>query len=281
MRTGLVALALVGSIVADGRAAPPTTAALAGWDAYVRVTEARIDAELAGGQPFLVQDVLVPAQSAETERLGRTERPVFIRRMPERRLDGQRIEVPGAMLHHWLGSILVPGVQVRDVIDFVQDYDHHAGVFEDVVQSRLLSRRGDRFEVFLKLRRTKVLTVYYNTVHVVDYRTTDVARASSRSTATKIAELDRPGTPNEHEKLPGEERGFMWRLNSYWRFLQVPSGVIVECESVSLSRDIPFLLEWIVRPFVTAVPRESLERTLTSIRAGTLARKQGTPGPGR
>lgn len=275
-RTAVGALVLLGLTAREGSPGPPSAGALAGWDAYVKATEARIDAELARGQPFLAQDVLVPTRSAETEQLGANARPVFIQRMPETTRDGRRIEAPGAMLHHWLGSILVPGVQVQTVIDFVQDYDHHARVFEDVVESKLLSRQGDRFEAFLKLRRTKVLTVYYSTVHLVDYRTHDASRASSRSVATKIAELDRPGTPNEREKSPAEERGFMWRLNSYWRFLQVPSGVIVECESISLSRDIPLLLQWIVRPFVTAVPRESLERTLTSIRAGAVARRSST-----
>ncbi len=213
-RTAVGALVLLGLTAREGSPGPPSTGALAGWDVYVKATETRIDAELARGQPFLAQDVLVPTRSAETERLGRTERPVFIQRMPETTRDGRRIEAPGAMLHHWLGSILVPGVQVQTVIDFVQDYNHHARVFEDVVESKLLSRQGDRFEAFLKLRRTKVLTVYYHTVHLVDYRTHDALRASSRSVATKIAELDRPGTLNEREKSPAEERGFMWRLNS-------------------------------------------------------------------
>jgi hypothetical protein len=35
------------------------------------------------------------------------------------------------------------------------------------------------------------------------------------STATKIAELADAGTPAEHELPPGEDRGFLWRLNAY------------------------------------------------------------------
>ena len=37
---------------------------------------------------------------------------------------------------------------------------------------------------------------------------------------------------------------------------------------MSLTRDLPFGLGWIVRPFVTGVPRETLEFTLSSVRAG-------------
>jgi len=35
----------------------------------------------------------------------------------------------------------------------------------------------------------------------------------------------------------GDDRGFLWRLNAYWRYEQVAGGVIAECESITLSRD--------------------------------------------
>jgi hypothetical protein len=57
-------------------------------------------------------------------------------------------------------------------------------------------------------------------------------------------------------------------LNSYWRFLERDNGVVVECESVSLSRSIPYGLGWLVRQYVALVPRESFESVLTSIRDG-------------
>jgi hypothetical protein len=40
----------------------------------------------------------------------------------------------------------------------------------------------------------------------------------------------------------------------------------VQCESVSLSRDIPFGLGWVVGPFVSSIPRESLTFTLQTTR---------------
>jgi len=91
--------------------------------------------------------------------------------------------------------------------------------------------------------------------------------ATNRSVSTKIAELAGAGTAGEREKTPGDDHGFLWRLNAYWRYEQVDGGVLIECESVSLSRSIPLLL----RPFVTStvdrIARESLEKTLRSVKA--------------
>jgi hypothetical protein len=64
----------------------------------------------------------------------------------------------------------------------------------------------------------------------------------------------------------------MWALNSYWRFLERDGGVYVECQAVSLSRDIPWPLRLL--PFVPGIigdlPKESLEGTLTATRDALL-----------
>jgi hypothetical protein len=91
---------------------------------------------------------------------------------------------------------------------------------------------------------------------------------SSRSVATRIAELADAGSSSEKEKTSADDSGFLWRLNSYWRFEETDEGVIVECESISLSRSIPFGLGWLVGPFVESVPKESLDTMLNAIREG-------------
>jgi hypothetical protein len=63
-------------------------------------------------------------------------------------------------------------------------------------------------------------------------------------------------------------------MNSYWRFEEKDQGVYVEVESISLTRDIPTGLGWIVKPFVTSIPRESLVMTLGSTRSAAEARIQ-------
>jgi len=41
-------------------------------------------------------------------------------------------------------------------------------------------------------------------------------------------------------------------------------GVYLECRTISLSRNIPTGLGWIIRPMVSSLPRESLTATLES-----------------
>ena len=86
----------------------------------------------------------------------------------------------------------------------------------------------------------------------------------------KIAELTAAGTPQEREKTPDNDSGYLWRLNAYWRYEEVPGGVLIECESVSLSRSVPMLFRPLVNPIANRLARGSLESTLISLR-GVLA----------
>jgi hypothetical protein len=108
--------------------------------------------------------------------------------------------------------------------------------------------------------------VTYDTEHAIENRRLSETRASKRSVATKIAELADAGTPREREKPPGSDRGFLWRLNAYWRYEQIDGGVLIECESVSLSRSVPMLLRPFVSGIVERIARESLQKTLMSLK---------------
>ena len=236
------------------------------WEEYVRVTEKRVAGELADGHRFLATDFLSDDESRSARSLVRSGQ-IYIRKMHS--AGGGELRVNGGMIHHWLGSVFVPGVKLGSLMRWIQDYDHHDRYFAEVERSKLVSLDGSTYKIFLRLRRKKIVTVVYNTDHTVVYRYHDAARISSRGSATRIAEIDDPGTPAEKENQVGNDRGFLWRLNSYWRFQEEPGGVIVECESVSLSRSIPPGLGWLIRGYVESVPRESLENTLISIREGS------------
>jgi hypothetical protein len=237
------------------------------WDAYVRLTEKRIIAELNDGQRFLVADFLGGDASAARSAIQRGE--VFIRKLNTTNDEGRDIPVPDGMIHHWYGSIFVPGVTLASLRLWLQDYDHHKFYFKEVEDSRLLGRDDSTYRIFFRLRRKKIVTVVYNTEYTAVYRYHGNKRISSNSHSTRIAEVESPGTPSEKEKPVGHDTGFLWRLNSYWRYQEEPGGVIVECESISLSRAIPPGLSWLIKGYVESVPRESLENTLTSIRDGS------------
>jgi hypothetical protein len=81
-----------------------------------------------------------------------------------------------------------------------------------------------------------------------------------------VAEVDGAGQLGELEKPIGDDSGFLWRLNSYWRFWERDGGAYVQLEAISLTRDIPDGLGWLIRPFVTSLPSESLVFTLNRTR---------------
>ena len=258
----------VTAAVAPASAAELHPRTVAAWNTYVASTEQRIARELAAGGDFLVQD-FDPA--AEAVRRAVLEGEVPVARMRSRGPAGRNIDVPKGAIHHWRGSIFVPGVTLDGVLHGVRSPLRQEDLQEDVIGSRVLERDADRVRVFLKLRRKKFVTVHFNTEHEMRYVQHGVGRASSRSVATRIAELEDAGTPDEREKPVGVDRGFLWRLNSYWRYEEVAGGVIVECESITLSRSIPSLVRWMVKPLIESAARESMERTLTSLRERLLA----------
>jgi hypothetical protein len=263
----LIALFLVGvtgtSEVSAAKLKPKT---LQAWETYQQLTEKRISGELAGGGSFLVLDLKKPDERASI-RKDLKDGGVNIEKM--RTLDaGKEIDVEDGMIHHWIGQIFIPKMTLRTLRPWLQNYDRHADYFADVEKSKLLSRDGENFKIYLRLVRKKVITVRYNTEHSVVYRDHSPPRMSSRSIATKIAEIANAGTTTEKERTSDDDSGFMWRLNSYWRFEEVDGGVIVECESISLSRSIPFGFGWIVGSFVESVPQESLKGMLVGIRDG-------------
>jgi putative flippase GtrA len=248
---------LVLSATPPSAEAGPSAATLAGWRAYEAQIDARYNASASGGQTFFALD-------RETQVRGWRDavlhgQPVLVQVDPPGVEDGK--------IHHWIGAIFVPGLTVQSVIDRIQqNAGHESEHYEDVLASRLIERNGDRLRLFMKLRRTKVITVTYNTEHAVEYKRLGDTRASARSVATKIAELANVGTAQEHEKSADDDSGYLWRLNAYWRYEAVQGGVIVECESVSLSRSVPILVRLVANSMVEGIARDSLNRTLLGLR---------------
>ena len=240
---------------------------LKAWDTYVQLTEKRIDAELASTSGFLWTDSLKPSE-ASTIKGTIKKGQVYVRKLNTPGNDGREIKVDDGMIHHWFGTIFVPDVKLPVLLTWIQNYDDHHRFFKEVEGSKLLSRDGNTFKIFLRFVRKKVVTVHYNTEHTAIYRPHRDGLESSRSFTTKIAEIQNAGTDKETERPIGDDSGYLWRLNSYWRFREQDGGVVIECESLSLSRSIPFGMGWLIKGFVESLPQESLESTLVSIRDG-------------
>ena len=140
----------------------------------------------------------------------------------------------------------------------IKDYDHYKDIYPEAIDSKLLSIDGDMVKGFLRMRKKKVLDVVLNTEHLAQFTQVRKGQWYIRSISTRISEVTDVGEPTEHELPVGEGRGFMWRTNSYWRIEQAEDGVFVECNSISLSRNIPWGMGWVIGPYIKSIPRETL-----------------------
>jgi hypothetical protein len=274
---GFLAAGFLAAPAPDVAAADLKPETLEAFSRYVSLTEARIQNQVADPKRFLyVEQLPAPRRFQVFAELKQGR--IFMDHIETRDASGGEIDAPGALIHHWVGDVFIPGASLGQVLDLVEDYNHHQEVYKpEVVRSRLISRDGNDFKIFYRLVKHKVITVTLDTEHDVRYTRVDDAHRYSRSVSTRIAEVADAGKPDEHEKPPGQDGGFLWALNSYWRFVERDGGVYVECESISLTRDIPTGLGWLIGPFVTSIPKESLEHTLGSTRSAVLAKMAGAP----
>jgi hypothetical protein len=269
--TSWLVLAMVFALVAQAR--PEALFSLRGatleaFGRYVVKTDAQNAESLRQG-PFLWVDGL-PQQDRTTaiDKLKGGE--VEMRRLSVNAA-GENLDVSGGMIHDWEGIIFIPGVKIDDVLNVLQDYDHQTTYFApDVERARIESRNGNEFRVFLRFRRQKVVTVVLDTEHKVTYYRDSLLKAHSRSSATRIAQVDDPGGPEEKEKSPGEDDGYLWRMETWWRLEERDGGVYVQNQVVTLTRDIPTGLAWLIGPFITKIPKETLEFTLQATRKAVL-----------
>jgi hypothetical protein len=183
----------------------------------------------------------------------------------EERRPGQ--DPPDGIIHHWEGAVFIPSAHVGEVVLMVQNYDNHKNVYTpEVIDSQTLKHDGDDFQIRLRLLKKKVLTVILETAHTVHYKKVNEQSWESVSRSTKINEVDNAGTAKERLMPDGTGHGFVWHLDSFWRFQEADGGVYVECTSVSLSRDIPFGMSRLIRPIISDLPQESLRGVLRNTR---------------
>jgi putative flippase GtrA len=268
-RAGVAALALgiAGNAAAAGSYEAVLQAkTLRDFTKYVTNVESRRTREIEKKEPFLDIERLPADQRARAfAALKRGE--VIVTRGAAYDSGTNEINIDGGLVNHWRGTVFVPKVKLDDLLKVLQEPQADKHKQEDVLSSRVVSRDGDRQKVYLRLRRTKFVTVVYDTEYDVEYQRLAPDRALSNSISTKVVEIENAGTPRERALPEGNDHGYMWRLNSYWRYKQHEDGVLVEIESLTLSRDLPAIIGPLIRPIVTSTARESMTRTLASVRA--------------
>ena len=239
----LLMMAAPGAFPADLK--PATVEA---FDRYIQKTEQRLNMR----KNFLWAD-----ESAERSRRVRNGEVVVEPAGPK-----PISEITDGLIHDWVGSVFVPGVTLAATLEHVEDYDHARTRHREVVASRVIAHKGNDFLVYMRLLKKKMITVVLDTEHDIHYYPIDATHCRSQSKTVKIAEVDNPGKKDERELPPGTGHGFLWKLDTYWRFQERDGGTWIECEAISLTRDIPTGLGWLIEPVIRSLPRDSLDSTL-------------------
>jgi hypothetical protein len=177
-------------------------------------------------------------------------------------------DVSEGLVHDWVGTIFIPGATLERTLATVRDYDRHEELYKpEVIDARILAHSGNDYRIFMRLKKKQVITVVLDTEHDVHYYAVDKTRWRSVSKTTRISEVEDAGTKNERVLPAGTGHGFLWKLYTYWRFEERDGGTWVECEAVSLTRNVPTGLGWIIEPIIRNLPKDSLENTLKATRA--------------
>lgn len=251
----LLALVQLGAATLDPRT-------LKEFEAYM----ARADAEM-----------LARARQAGVARLGLPAEPVISPWGQENPLD-----VYHGLIHDWLGAVFVPGANVEDALGVLRDVPRYPEIYSgDILLARVLSAAGGRRRVLFRIVKKKVITVVLETEYDVEDRTFGPGLAQMWSRSIRVAEVEDAGKPSEKVKPPDTGWGFLWRLHSYWHLEERDGGLLMECRAVSLTRDVPAALAWIIRPMVTGLPREALAGTLVKTRAAVAQRAAARRPDGR
>lgn len=175
---------------------PPTLEAFA---AYIPDAESVMDQTLQ--EPFLWSDL--DARRTRQLQEGNVVAQFWTGRAP--------VEVPNGLIHDWIGAAFIPGTSVEHTLALVQDYDDHRNTYmPELIASKLISRDGNHFQIYLRLLKKKIITVVLDTDHKVQYQSLNRFRWICRSRTTRIAEVQDAGKPKEKVLPPDTGYGFLW-----------------------------------------------------------------------
>lgn len=237
----------------------------AAFDRYVGVSETRMQTEIQNGH-FLFVDAL-PEESREEAYAQLHSGKILVKQL-NTKIEGQPIQVPGGLIHDWIGVVFVPNVSLTKVLAVSEDYNDYQNIYKpEVRSSRLLQRNGENFKVYLQFYKKSLVTVVINANFNINYERLGTDRVVSYSYSTRLAEVENSGQAGERELPVDDGHGYLWRMYSYWRLEEKDGGVYIQLESIALSRNVPAIFRWLVNPLLRSIPRGSLTDLLAATRA--------------
>jgi hypothetical protein len=174
----------------------------------------------------------------------------------------------GGLIQDWIGAVFVPDTTLKNVLTTVEDYPHHPDIYKpDVTEVKVLSHTGNDYVIHTRVIKSKFfISDVLEIDNQIHYVSLDPKRTYSRSASQRVVEIADAGKHNEHALEPGHDRGLMWRINGYWFFEESDGGVFITCESITLTRDVPFLMSKMLSPIVHELPAEALKTSLQQTR---------------
>ena len=178
------------------------------------------------------------------------------------------VALPGGLIQDWIGAVFVPNMTLAETLRVVQDYPQHIEIYKpDVVSVKVLAHAGNDFSIRTRVVKSKFfISDVLEIDNQIHYVILDAKRVYSKSASQRVVEIADPGKPNEHELPVGHDRGLMWRINGYWFFEESDGGVFITTESVTLTREIPFLMGKMLSPILHELPAEALKNSLEQTR---------------
>ena len=233
------------------------------WDEYIQAINSQMTQRSNGTTSFLWID----------EAPGRRERVRQGEILVEPGSKDTPEKVPQGLIHNWLGAVFIPDATLGSVFAMLNDYGRYDQIYNPAVKdAKLLKVSGAMRKFSLVLsEKAPFVNAAIATEYVSQNFRLDRHRWYTITYSTRIQQIDDFGKPGARELPPDQGAGYIWRLFSIQRFEERDGGVYTELETIALSRNIPFEIQWLVRPILQHLPRESMTATLQKTRDAVCA----------
>jgi hypothetical protein len=226
---------------------------VAAFESYAGKVESQLEDRWRGRKNFLSLD------DDPVEKEGVLKGGLSIKALPS----GQPVSIPEGLIHDWTGAVYIQHTGVLQVIAILRDFDRHKKIYPEVADSRTIRQNGSDTIGYWRLQQRRGLVpVILEVEQAAHYEQPQPGKWICKAYAKDITEVDTSLFTRGRKFPPGEGHGYLWRLYAYWSLEDYAGGVLAECRTLSLSRDIPQGLTWAVGPYVQKMPQESLTSTL-------------------
>jgi hypothetical protein len=239
------------------RAADLNPAAERAWQAYIAERELHVSQQHARAETYLA------TLNCDAQKRSSVETQLLSGYVLITDVTAGPIACNGALLHHWRAAAFVPNATALGMYRLLSAYDRYPSYYAPAIWScRVLSKSGGATTIAMRMKEQKIITVVFYSEYRVELKQEGEERGYEISRSTHIWQVDNPDAANERRRAERDGDGLLWHLNSYWSFAQWRNGLLIECESVSLTRNVPAGFGWLIAPLISEVPRESLEFTI-------------------